>query len=389
MNTAPDLTQIQDLYLWEEGNAPAQTEVTRDGYDPADFCPYVTAIPVRAGTEVKGAVVLLAGGAFQARANYTDTLPTAAHLRELGFQTFIVDYRLRPYTQQEGALDVARAVRFIRKNADAYDIDPDDIAVMGYSAGGIQAGEFFLNFDEDVLPTALDSDYIPDELDEVAAHASAAGIIYSFYGRLSVASMDAEELRSGDLPPTFYCYGTEDPFYRQFEAQYDLMQDVGVLTKRIVLQDWPHGFGGDADGWRIMPSGWSRYLRKIKERGIAMKEELLKISENFWDAMEHADEAGMRVCADPECNFVHIGVTCKLDQEIDFYTSGAFRPTGITFHNKTAEVFDSTGIVLTDCDYSLLLDGKETTHHFMVTEVYAQREGSWKLVTFSFTALVY
>lgn len=248
LNTAPDLTQIQTLYLWEEGNAPAQTEVTRDGYDPADFRPYVTAIPVRAGTEAKGAVVLLAGGAFQARANYTDTLPTAAHLRELGFQTFIVDYRLRPYTQQEGALDVARAVRFIRKNADTYDIDPDDIAVMGYSAGGIQAGEFFLNFDEDVLPTALDSDYVPDELDEVAAHASAAGMIYSFYGRLSVASMDAEELRSGDLPPTFYCYGTEDPFYRQFEAQYDLMQDVGVLTKRIVLQDWPHGFGGDG-GW--------------------------------------------------------------------------------------------------------------------------------------------
>ena len=28
---------------------------------------------------------------------------------------------------------------------------------------------------------------------------------------------------------------------------------------------------------------------------------------------------------------------------------------------KTAEVFGSTGVVLTDCDYSLLLDGKETT----------------------------
>ena len=94
---------------------------------------------------------------------------------------------------------MARAVRFIRKNADVYGIDPDDIAVMGYSAGGIQAGEFFLNFDEDVLPTALDPDYIPDELDEVSAHASAAGMIYSFYGRLSVASMDADELRSGDL----------------------------------------------------------------------------------------------------------------------------------------------------------------------------------------------
>lgn len=262
LNTAPDLTKIQALYLWEEGNVPAQREASQamTGYfDEPDFRPYLTAIPVREGTEVKGAVVLLAGGAFQMRSNYTDTLPTAAHLREFGFQTFIVDYRLRPYTQQEGALDVARAVRFIRKNADAYGIDPNDIAVMGYSAGGIQAGEFFLNFDENVLPTALEPDYTPDELDAIPAHASAAGMIYSFYGRLSVASMDEEELRSGDLPPTFYCYGTEDPFYRQFEAQYALMQDVGVIRKRIVLQDWPHGFGGDG-GW---VEDYARWLEQV------------------------------------------------------------------------------------------------------------------------------
>ena len=251
LNTEPNLSEIQALYLWEEGNVPAQTEFTEDMtgyYDEYDFRPYLTAIPVREETEVKGAVVLLAGGAFQVRGNYTDTLPTAAHLRELGYQTFIVDYRLRPYTQEEGALDVARAVRFIRRHADAYGIDPDDIAVMGYSAGGIQAGEFLLHYDEEVNGTALDPDYVPDELDAVPAHASAAGMIYSFYGRLSVASMDEAELKAGELPPTFYCYGTEDPFYRQFEAQYDLMQDVGILTKRIVLQDWPHGFGRDG-GW--------------------------------------------------------------------------------------------------------------------------------------------
>lgn len=95
-----------------------------------------------------------------------------------------------PYTQEEGALDVARAVRFIRKNADMYGIDPDDIAVMGFSASGIQAGEFLMHYDENVNGTALDSAYVPDELDAVPAHASAAGIIYSFYGRLSVGNMD-------------------------------------------------------------------------------------------------------------------------------------------------------------------------------------------------------
>lgn len=250
-NTAPDTTRIQALYLWEDGRAPAQTVYTvnnRGYYDDPDFRPYLTAIPVPEGTAPKGAVVLLAGGAFQARGNYTDTLPTAAHLRALGFQTFIVDYRLRPYTQEEGALDVARAVRYIRAHAEDYGIDADDIAVMGYSAGGIQAGEFLLHYDEDVQPTAIDPSYEPDELDAVPAHASAAGMIYSFYGRLSVASRDVDDLRTGDLPPTFYCYGTEDPFYNQFEMQFDLMQEVGVPVRRIVLQDWPHGFGGDG-GW--------------------------------------------------------------------------------------------------------------------------------------------
>ena len=257
-NTVPDPSNIQVLYLWEEDNVPARTKFTADmtGYfDEYDFRPYVTAIPIREGVQPKGAVVLMAGGAYQFRGNYTDSLPTAAALRELGFQTFIVDYRLSPYTQEEGALDVARAVRFVRRNADAYGIDPDNIAVMGFSAGGIQAGEFLMHYDENVNGTALDSSYVPDELDAVPAHASAAGMIYSFYGRLSVGNMDTDRLSEGNLPPTFYVYGTEDPFYRQFQQQYDVIKGMGIPTGRIVLSGWPHGFGSDG-GWVKDYAAW-------------------------------------------------------------------------------------------------------------------------------------
>lgn len=69
-----------------------------------------------------------------------------------------------------------------------------------------------------------------------------------------------------------------------------------------------------------------------------MNETLLDISRQFWEAMEHADEVGMRACAHPDCNFVHIGITCKLDKEIEFYTSGAFQPTNITFHSQKAVI---------------------------------------------------
>lgn len=251
LTAVPNSRQTEVYYLWEEENMSAKTTLNPEYtgyYDPPDFRPYVTVLPVPEGVQTKGAVVLLAGGAFQLRGDYTDTLPTAVQLREYGYVCFIVDYRLRPYSQEEGALDVGRAVRFIRKNAETYGIDSRDIAVMGYSAGGIQAGEFFISADGNVNGSYLDNDYQPDELDEIPAEASACGMIYSFYGRLSVASLDVEALQEAELPPTFYCYGTEDPFYQQFEAQVELMAAVGINTKTIVLDDWPHGFGGNG-GW--------------------------------------------------------------------------------------------------------------------------------------------
>lgn len=79
-------------------------------------------------------------------------------------------------------IPVARAFRFVKANAEIYGIDEDDIAVMGFSAGGILAGKFLINFDGDVNGSKLDPSYLPDELDDVTATA--------------------------DLPPTYFCYGT-------------------------------------------------------------------------------------------------------------------------------------------------------------------------------------
>ena len=246
------------LYLWDEGNVPATTEYTvnNGGYsDDPDFRPYITSFPVAEGVEIKGAVLICPGGAFQFRSDQPEGIDVAEALRELGYQSFVVDYRLRPYTQQEGALDLARAVRFVRAHAQEYGIEEKDIAVMGFSAGGILCGEMLLNFDGFVNGNALDASYQPDALDEISADAAACGMIYSFYGRLSFGTTDVELLRSGNLPPTFYCYGTRDPFYDQFLANADAAEEAGVDVSRLQLEGRPHGFGAQ-EGWIATYDEW-------------------------------------------------------------------------------------------------------------------------------------
>lgn len=67
--------------------------------------------PVPEGIQIKGAVLVNSGGAFAYRSNQNEGGPTAEELSRLGYQSFLVDYRVQPYTQEEGALDLARAVR--------------------------------------------------------------------------------------------------------------------------------------------------------------------------------------------------------------------------------------------------------------------------------------
>ena len=250
LNAVPDPTRSQTFLLWEEGNMPAVTVLSpgRSYNDPAGFRPNIVTYPVPEGVEVKGAVLVCAGGAFQFRNNQYEGTPVAQELAARGYQAFVVNYRLRPYTQEEGALDLARAVRFVRKHADVYGFNPEDIAVMGFSAGGILAGEMLISADGYVDGSALDPSYVPDALDMISADASACGMVYSFYGWLSVASTDVETFKASQLPPTYFLYGTEDPFVGEFEECVEALQAANVPVEHHVLQNMPHGFGAWG-GW--------------------------------------------------------------------------------------------------------------------------------------------
>ena len=132
LNSVPDLTKSKHYIFGEEGEfrgpdgGPKRQFVTHQ-----IFAPYLTAIPVREGTESKeGAVVLLLSRGLSGTGQLTDTLPTAAHLRELGYQTFIVDYRLRPLCPGRRRLKMSPRLAVHPQKRQGLWYRSDDVAVM-------------------------------------------------------------------------------------------------------------------------------------------------------------------------------------------------------------------------------------------------------------------
>lgn len=256
-----DAVMTGKVNLWEKGNIPTVTHNVNNSDGP-DFIPNMEVFTVEESVTTKGAVIICPGGAFAFRSMQNEGYDIADMLVPMGYQCFIVNYRIQPYTMRESATDLQRAIRYVRAHADEYRINPENIALVGFSAGGILNGEVLLNWRDLTNGTALDSSYRPDALDNVPVSACAVGMIYSFYGRLSVSMNDVATLRAANLPPAFYCWGTRDGFAGQFTQNANAVEEAGCTVERKILQGYPHGYGsgGNAGVWG---NDFDAFLTKI------------------------------------------------------------------------------------------------------------------------------
>ncbi len=81
------------------------------------------------------AVIIFPGGGYAMLANHEGE-DYAKYLNSLGMTAFVVYYRVSPNRFPLPLLDARRAVRFVRRNCEAFGIDKNKICVMGSSAGG-------------------------------------------------------------------------------------------------------------------------------------------------------------------------------------------------------------------------------------------------------------
>lgn len=80
-------------------------------------------------------VLVCPGGGYHIRANH-EGAPFAELFGLLGMCAGVINYRVSPNRHPAPFADVARAIRYVRANADTLGVDPGRIALMGFSAGG-------------------------------------------------------------------------------------------------------------------------------------------------------------------------------------------------------------------------------------------------------------
>lgn len=121
---------IRTVELWPNGAPGAQGTTPKDVPALSIFAPHK-------GRSNGGAVIIAPGGAYLGLAADLEGREVADWYAVRGFTAFVLRYRLgAKYLYPIPLQDAQRAVRFVRANAQTYQIDPNRIGFMGFSAGG-------------------------------------------------------------------------------------------------------------------------------------------------------------------------------------------------------------------------------------------------------------
>ena len=103
---------------------------------------------------LRKAVILCPGGGYEYVSD-READPVAMQFLAMDLQVFILYYSVAPHVFPEALCQLAAAVAFVRGNADRWFIDPQEIAVTGFSAGGHLAASLGVFWNRQFLQDAV------------------------------------------------------------------------------------------------------------------------------------------------------------------------------------------------------------------------------------------
>jgi acetyl esterase/lipase len=258
--------------LWD-GSAPHSVGATEND------TPRLYAFPPGKSARPTRAMIVIPGGAYEFLAYEHEGVHEAEWFQKQGIAAFVLFYRLpaQGYRHPVPLLDAQRAVRLVRSRAAEWNIDPAQIAIMGFSAGGHLASTLATHFDAGDAKAA-------DPVERVSCRPDYAVLGYPVItlrtlgvthegSKLNllgprpdselVENLSNETQVTPRMPPTVLVHAADDDVVPIENSRVMLaaLQKSGVPC---ALQEYPHGGHGFGfgPGYDKAPPGW---LDRVKE----------------------------------------------------------------------------------------------------------------------------
>lgn len=220
--------------------------------------PTLTVFEPKSSNKNGAGIIICPGGGYQILALDKEGFEIAQWLNQLGFTAFVLEYRV-PEKQEGALMDLQRALRLVRSQADKWNLKSDKIGVMGFSAGASLAARASTNFNKKTYEAV-------DKMDEVSCRPDYTLLIYPAYlDRGENRSITPELTVEKSTPPMFIFATSDDPYANSALVMAITLRDAQVPLELHVLPFGGHGYGlrkgsEAAESWPLLAENW---LKKV------------------------------------------------------------------------------------------------------------------------------
>ncbi len=231
------------------------------------FEPFGIKYLVEDQSKCKGNIIACSGGAFLVWSNGSEGYPAAKVFNDMGYNYFLLQRRVGPYSEQDVFMDYQRFVRLVKYHAEKENYGGQDMyAALGWSGGaGTFLGGVINELYGDLNPTKFDAEYVPDEIDAISSDVDVALVLYGTGEGRGITSAEDNK----HLPAFYICVGSDDGDGPMLStAMYNKALELGLPAKLNIIEGAQHGFGvglppasGQAPGTELWPAEADEFMQ--------------------------------------------------------------------------------------------------------------------------------
>jgi len=221
--------------------------------------PTLTVFEPAAGKRTKTAVIICPGGGYGIIAAGHEGADVAKVFNDAGVTAFVLRYRLPKdecmnHKEYVPLMDAQQAIYFVRSHAEQYNIDPNKIGIMGFSAGGHLASTAGTHFNPvrtelagaNVRPDFMMLIYPVISFNEQIGHmGSRDNLLGKDPDEKLVHLFSNEEQVTAQTPPTFLVHASDDDGVNPENSIrfYQALLKNKVQAELHLYEHGGHGFG--------------------------------------------------------------------------------------------------------------------------------------------------